>query len=101
VSSKPGAGQISWVSINGWPFLPSGQLSPDRGERLNGIIVFFGSRRSQGSGGLSTGTLVPLKEGTTIRKPDEWHLHIRDGDMMWAVLAHTVKKFGWHGKSPT
>lgn len=30
----------------------------------------------------------------TIRKPDDWHLHIRDGDMMRAVLGCTAQKFG-------
>ncbi|MFM1813952.1 MAG: dihydroorotase, partial [Pseudomonadota bacterium] len=30
----------------------------------------------------------------TIRKPDDWHLHIRDGDMMKTVLPFTARKFG-------
>lgn len=30
----------------------------------------------------------------TIRKPDDWHLHIRDGEMMKVVLPYTAKHFG-------
>jgi dihydroorotase len=30
----------------------------------------------------------------TIRKPDDWHLHVRDGDMLKAVLPFTAAKFG-------
>jgi dihydroorotase len=30
----------------------------------------------------------------TIRKPDDWHLHVRDGDMMRAVLPYTARHFG-------
>lgn len=30
----------------------------------------------------------------TIRRPDDWHLHLRDGDMMHAVLPETARHFG-------
>jgi dihydroorotase len=30
----------------------------------------------------------------TITRPDDWHLHLRDGPAMAAVLADTVKRFG-------
>jgi dihydroorotase len=30
----------------------------------------------------------------TIRKPDDWHLHVRDGAMLKAVLPFTAKNFG-------
>ncbi len=29
----------------------------------------------------------------TITQPDDWHLHIRDGAMLKAVLPHTVRQF--------
>lgn len=29
-----------------------------------------------------------------IHKPDDWHLHLRDGDLLKLVLPHTVKDFG-------
>lgn len=29
-----------------------------------------------------------------IRRPDDWHLHLRDGAALRAVLAHTVARFG-------
>ncbi len=30
----------------------------------------------------------------TIIKPDDWHLHVRDGDMLRAALPYTAAKFG-------
>jgi dihydroorotase len=30
----------------------------------------------------------------TIRKPDDWHLHVRDGAMLKAVMPYTAKNFG-------
>ena len=29
----------------------------------------------------------------TIKKPDDWHLHLRDGDMLRAVVADTARQF--------
>jgi dihydroorotase len=30
----------------------------------------------------------------TIRRPDDWHVHLRDGDMLRAVAPHTARTFG-------
>jgi dihydroorotase len=30
----------------------------------------------------------------TIRRPDDWHLHVRDGEMLKAVLPYTASEFG-------
>ncbi|WP_333713312.1 dihydroorotase [Yoonia sp.] len=30
----------------------------------------------------------------TLRRPDDWHLHLRDGDMLKAVLPETARHFG-------
>src|SRR3984957_4806931 len=30
----------------------------------------------------------------TIRKPDDWHLHLRDGAMLKAAMPFTAKHFG-------
>jgi dihydroorotase len=30
----------------------------------------------------------------TIRRPDDWHLHVRDGEMLKAVLPYTARHFG-------
>jgi dihydroorotase len=35
-----------------------------------------------------------MAERITIRKPDDWHLHVRDGAMMQAVLPYTARNFG-------
>src|SRR5258708_39565342 len=29
----------------------------------------------------------------TIHRPDDWHVHLRDGAMMAAVLPHTARQF--------
>lgn len=29
----------------------------------------------------------------TITRPDDWHLHLRDGEQLRAVLPHTAKQF--------
>ena len=33
-------------------------------------------------------------EQITIRRPDDWHLHLRDGETMRAVVSHTARTFG-------
>jgi dihydroorotase len=30
----------------------------------------------------------------TIRRPDDWHVHLRDGDMLRAVAPYTARQFG-------
>lgn len=30
----------------------------------------------------------------TLTKPDDWHLHLRDGEEMASVVAHTARRFG-------
>lgn len=34
-----------------------------------------------------------MPETLTIRRPDDWHLHLRDGDTLAAVLPHTARQF--------
>jgi dihydroorotase len=35
-----------------------------------------------------------MSESLTITRPDDWHLHVRDGDAMAAVVPHTAAQFG-------
>jgi dihydroorotase len=35
-----------------------------------------------------------MPDRITIRKPDDWHLHVRDGEMLKAVLPYTAAHFG-------
>lgn len=35
-----------------------------------------------------------MTDTLTIRRPDDWHLHLRDGAMMHAVLPETARHFG-------
>ena len=30
----------------------------------------------------------------SLRRPDDWHLHVRDGDAMRCVVPHTARQFG-------
>ena len=34
-----------------------------------------------------------MPETLTIRRPDDWHLHLRDGDMLAAVVPYTARQF--------
>jgi dihydroorotase len=36
---------------------------------------------------------TPRIDHLTIRRPDDWHLHLRDGDMLRAVLPHSAAHF--------
>jgi dihydroorotase len=41
-------------------------------------------------------TLATSPQGTTltITRPDDWHLHVRDGDALQTVVPHTAAQFG-------
>ena len=34
-----------------------------------------------------------MSESLTIRRPDDWHVHLRDGDMLRGVVGHTARQF--------
>jgi dihydroorotase len=34
-----------------------------------------------------------MPEALTIRRPDDWHVHLRDGDMLAAVAPYTARQF--------
>ncbi len=34
-----------------------------------------------------------MTDRITIRRPDDWHVHLRDGDMLHAVAGHTARQF--------
>ncbi|MEY4297150.1 MAG: dihydroorotase [Cyanobacteriota bacterium] len=36
---------------------------------------------------------TPASTRLTIRRPDDWHVHLRDGAMLQAVVAHTARQF--------
>ncbi|MGO4327503.1 dihydroorotase [Cupriavidus sp. M-11] len=37
--------------------------------------------------------MIPNPRRLTIRRPDDWHLHLRDGDTLRAVLPYTARQF--------
>ena len=38
-------------------------------------------------------TTAPNRSSLTIARPDDWHVHLRDGTIMAAVVAHTARQF--------
>jgi dihydroorotase len=40
------------------------------------------------------GRLAAEGDTLTLARPDDWHLHLRDGAMLSAVLPHTARQFG-------
>jgi dihydroorotase len=36
----------------------------------------------------------PMSSSLTLIRPDDWHLHVRDGAAMAAVVPHTARQFG-------
>jgi dihydroorotase len=43
---------------------------------------------------MSTADLPISPDSLTITRPDDWHLHVRDGAAMAAVVPHTARQFG-------
>ncbi len=37
---------------------------------------------------------APLTNTLTLTRPDDWHLHVRDGDALRTVVPHTAAQFG-------
>ena len=40
------------------------------------------------------GTMSAMTQTITITRPDDWHLHVRDGDAMRCVVPHTARQMG-------
>jgi dihydroorotase len=38
-------------------------------------------------------TEKPMTDTITIRRPDDWHVHLRDGDIMRGVVPYTARQF--------
>lgn len=36
---------------------------------------------------------LPAPDRLIFRRPDDWHVHLRDGEMLRAVLSHTARQF--------
>jgi len=36
---------------------------------------------------------MPESQTLTLRRPDDWHVHLRDGEMLQGVVAHTARQF--------
>ena len=34
-----------------------------------------------------------MRESITIQRPDDWHVHLRDGDILRGVVTHTARQF--------
>ena len=38
-------------------------------------------------------TTTPRIDTLTLTRPDDWHLHVRDGDALNTVVPHTAEQF--------
>ena len=38
--------------------------------------------------------MMPAMDSITLIRPDDWHLHVRDGDVLNGVVPHTAQRFG-------
>ena len=44
--------------------------------------------------GMTTDSISAPNTSLTITRPDDWHLHVRDGDALATVVPHTAAQFG-------
>ena len=42
---------------------------------------------------MSGATLAAQPQRLTLRRPDDWHVHLRDGALLRAVVGHTARQF--------
>ncbi|KAF4386483.1 hypothetical protein G4B88_006739 [Cannabis sativa] len=73
-------------------------------ERVEDSLVLYRYRdlkaetKNVGFGYVLKATLLDITEEKkmelTITQPDDWHLHLRDGDLLKAVVPHSVSLFG-------
>src|SRR5436309_13496655 len=38
--------------------------------------------------------MLPMTDQVTITRPDDWHVHVRDGEALKTVVPHTAAQFG-------
>jgi len=43
---------------------------------------------------LASKALSTMTQTITLTRPDDWHLHVRDGDALYTVVPHTAAQFG-------
>ncbi len=81
--------------LNPFTLRTSPQFADQRGlfaERVADVEQVHGCRHCMAVQSVITGAAMTAR--ITIRRPDDWHLHVRDGDMLKAVLPYTAKDFG-------
>ncbi len=57
-----------------------------------GTAILRADKVFSGGGVCASGCV--MTDSITIRRPDDWHLHLRDGAMLQAVLPETARHFG-------
>lgn len=60
---------------------------------LSGFTTIRGVDKVFRDGGVCASACA-MTDSITIRRPDDWHLHLRDGAMLQAVLPETARHFG-------
>lgn len=64
-----------------------------RGAALRGILQVNSSATSV-TPHATLSTNAPSSSTLTITRPDDWHLHVRDGEAMRSVVPHTARHYG-------
>lgn len=57
------------------------------------MAAIDGSLDRRGQTGSAGRLTAPAMNRLSLRRPDDWHLHLRDGEALAAVLPHTVARF--------
>jgi dihydroorotase len=66
---------------------------PSLSLRFRYPIIFIAITPMSASTPASAST-VDSVDSVTLARPDDWHLHVRDGAVLAAVLPHTARQFG-------
>ena len=64
--------------------------------KIGALIPVTNWRRTEGPPGAPAFKTQGSAAGMelTITRPDDWHLHLRDGDVLASVAPHTARQFG-------
>lgn len=88
----------NWVAVSPVTEMTarSGNIFKSTMFRHVGVLYAFAKRlRARKRPAMTNSTLdngVPMQ--LVIRRPDDWHVHLRDGEMLSAVARYTARQFG-------
>src|SRR5690606_42074695 len=60
---------------------------------MKGAYPYLKGRQSMGEPGSEKIIPAGTRAAITLRRPDDWHVHLRDGAMLTAVAKYTARQF--------